>query len=378
MQVAGAEVLVAEIVRRLRESIDATVFCLDAVGALGERLQQEHVPVISLGRSPGLDLGLVRRFASELKERKIEVIHAHQYTPFFYSACANALAGKPARVIFTEHGRHYPDVVSARRRWLNRLVFRHLADEINAVCEFSARSLASVDGFVGRPIGIVANGVEVSRYGPALDRSAVRRSLGLSPERRYILTIARFHPVKDHAMLLRALASLAPVHPDVDLLLAGDGPLKQEMTELAHALGIANRVKFLGIRRDVPELLAAGDIFALTSVSEAASLTLMEAMASGLPVVVTNVGGNPELVRDGIDGILVPRGDANAAAQAFDRLLSDSARMTTLGSNGLQRARQHFEIGNTVASYAQLYSRLAGQSTRLSPAAEAVAPKGMA
>ena len=150
MQVAGAEVLVAEIARRLAAAIEPTVFCLDSLGALGAQLRAEGISVVTLGRRPGLDPGLAWRFARELRRRRIEVIHAHQYTPFFYAACANALTAFSARLIFTEHGRHYPDIVSGRRRLLNRLVFQHLADDINAVCQFSARSLAQADGFVGR------------------------------------------------------------------------------------------------------------------------------------------------------------------------------------------------------------------------------------
>jgi glycosyltransferase involved in cell wall biosynthesis len=357
MQVAGAEVLVAETIRRLEERIEPVILCLDGIGALGERLLAEGVPVVSLGRRPGRDWRLVWRLARELRDRRISVIHAHQYTPFFYSALARCLA-PGVRVILTEHGRHFPDVVSPVRRAVNRLALDHLADAVNACCGFSARALARVDGFAGRRIEVIPNGIELDRYDPAPDRAALRRSLGLDPSRRYIATVARFHPVKDHATLLRGFAQVVAQCADVDLLLAGDGPLRGELENLTRSLEMEGRVRFLGVRSDVPVLLKAADLFALTSLSEAASLTVLEAMASSLPVVVTAVGGNPEMVRDGVDGFLVPRGDAASVASTILRVLDDPVGAAAMGAAGRARVEQHYQLGQTVENYWRLYQRL--------------------
>jgi glycosyltransferase involved in cell wall biosynthesis len=361
MQVAGAEVLVAETVRRLDGRIEPTVLCLDAIGALGERLLAQGVPVVCLGRKPGRDWRLVWRTAREFRARRIEVVHAHQYTPFFYAALARAVTMRAPKVILTEHGRHYPDVVSPVRRAANRLVFDRLADAVNACCAFSGRALERVDGFSGRRIEVIENGIEVERYGAAPDRSALRRSLGLDPARRYVITVARFHPVKDHAMLLRAFAPVASIRGDVDLLLAGDGPLRADLEKQAQVLGIERRVHFLGVRSDVPALLQAADMFALTSVSEAASLTLLEAMASRLPVVVTAVGGNPEIVREGLEGLLVPRGDAAAATAAVLRLLDSPGAAAAMGAAGRARVEARYRLSGTIENYRRLYQRLCGR-----------------
>jgi N-acetyl-alpha-D-glucosaminyl L-malate synthase BshA len=359
MQVAGAEVLVAETIRRLAGQIRPTIFCLDAIGSLGERLRAEGVEVVCLHRRPGRDWRVAWRLAREVRARGIEILHAHQYTPFFYAALARLLCRKAPRLIFTEHGRHFPDRVSPLRRAANRLVFDHLADAVNAVCAFSARAVARMDGFSGERIEVIENGIEVDRYGPATDRNALRRQLGLDPARRYVANIARFHPVKDQAMLLRAFAAVAAARPDADLLLVGDGPLRPELEKQVRELGIEGRVRFLGIRSDVPDILRAIDVFALTSVSEAASLTLLEAMASAVPVVVTDVGGNPEMVRHGIEGLLVPRGDADAAAAALLRILDDSARAAEMGAAGRARVLERYQLEQTIHSYFRLYQRLA-------------------
>jgi glycosyltransferase involved in cell wall biosynthesis len=360
MQVAGAEVLVAETIRRLGTRLDPVIFCLDDIGTLGEQLQRDGVPVIAFGRRPGLDLRVAKRLAREIRQRHVEVLHAHQYTPFFYTALSRLLTPGRVHVMFTEHGRHYPDIVSSKRRLANRLVFGRLADEIHGVCRFSADSLARVDGF-RQPIDVIANGIDLSRYS-TISREQARQQLDLPQDRSFVACVARFHPVKDHAMLLRAFARVASAVPTADLLLAGDGPLRGALTAQAADLGIADRVRFLGIRHDVPQLLRAANVFALTSISEAASLTLLEAMACRLPVVVTAVGGNPEIVQHDRQGYLVPRGDDAAAADAIVRLLGDPNRAAAMGDAGYNTVAAHYRLEDTIDAY---YARYAAAAARL-------------
>jgi glycosyltransferase involved in cell wall biosynthesis len=362
MQVAGAEMLVADIIRRLRGRLAPVVFCLDAVGQLGEQMRAEGIDVVDLGRQPGLDVATARRLAREVRERRIEVMHAHQYTPFFYTALARVIARRPIHVIFTEHGRHYPDIVSGRRRLVNRLALTRLADEITGVCRFSTDSLARVDGFATGRMSVVHNGVDHHRYEQLLDPSDAKARSGVLPGRRYLLCAARFHPVKGHTMLVRAFAGVAPQVPDVDLLLAGDGPERQAIEALVGSMGVVDRVRFLGVRSDVPTLLQASDAFALTSVSEAASLTVMEAMASAVPVVTTAVGGNPELLRDGVDGLLVPRGDHVAMANALLRVLTDADARHRMGQSARARILEQFRLEQAVDAY---YGRYAAAARRL-------------
>jgi glycosyltransferase involved in cell wall biosynthesis len=359
MQVAGAEVLVRETIRRLGPAIEPTIFCLDRVGTIGEQLRAAGVPVACFDRKPGRDWGVSRRLAAEAARRRVQVLHAHQYTPFFYAALAKPFIRPTPRLILTEHGRHFPDVVGGPRRAVNRLVLDRLADEVNACIGFSARALCRTDGFRGNRIRVIQNGIDVDRYGPAADQAAHKRALGFDPDRRYVVHVARHHPVKDQPTLLRGFAVAAAEHPDVDLLMAGDGPLRNELELLAGELGLRGRVKFLGVRSDVPAVLQAADVFALTSVSEAASLTLLEAMATGLPSVVSAVGGNPEVVRDGRDGLHFPRGDWRACGRALRELLDDPGRAYFLGQSAMARARQRYKLDDTVAAYGALYRRLA-------------------
>ena len=360
MQVAGAEVLTREMVRRLAGRVVPTIFCLDAVGRIGDEMLRGGVDLVCFGRKPGRDWGVARRMAAAVRARRLDVVHAHQYTPFFYAALAKALRPGP-KLILTEHGRHYPDRVSPLRRAVNRLALDRLADAVTACCRFSAEGLSETDGFAGRRIEIVENGIEVDQYGPAADQVGLKARLGLEPTRRYVVHVARHHPVKDQPTLLRGFAAAAADLPGVDLLMVGDGPLRGELESLAVELRVPDRVKFLGIRSDIPDLMRAADVFALTSVSEAASLTLLEAMATGLPAVVTAVGGNPEIVRHEREGLLFPRGDAAGCAAAFRRLFRDTALAARLGAAGRARARERYRLDRTVEEYYRLYCRLAGR-----------------
>ena len=357
MQVAGAEVLVAETIRRLGTRLDPVIICLDDIGSIGIQFQKEGVPVLNLGRHAGLDLSVARKMSHELKSRGIEIVHAHQYTPFFYAALAMLGRKNRTHLIFTEHGRHYPDIVSWKRKLVNKYFCSRLADEIHGVCGFSARALAEKDGFPASRIEVIENGIDLARYSSTADRLELRKRLNLDPSRRYILCVARFHPVKDHETLIAAFSKVAAKLPDVDLLLAGDGPLRQTISQQCINLGIQQRVIFLGIRSDIPDLMTASDVFTLTSVSEAASLTLMEAMASKLAVVVTDVGGNPEIIRDGIDGLLAPRKDSDKLAECYIQLLSDPDKRTQFAESAYERAVERYSLDKTINEYLQRYTQ---------------------
>jgi L-malate glycosyltransferase len=361
MPVAGAEMLAAEIARRLRGEVCSIFFCLDRVGPLGEQLQSEGFEVLSLGRRPGRDWRVAWRLARAADARRVELLHAHLYSPFFYAALARQLSWMRPKVILTEHGRPYPDAIAPLRRAVNRLLLDRCAAAVNAVCRYSALGLCRNDGFRGGRIEVIDNGIDVDRYAAPPDRADLRRRLGLDPARRYVAHVARLFPVKDQATLLRAFARVAPARPDVDLLIAGDGPLRGELEKQAADSGLTGRVRFLGVRSDVPDLLRSADAFALTSVSEAASLTLIEAMAAGLPIVATDVGGNPELVRPDREALLVPRGDDGATAAALGRLLDDRELAARLGSAARARAHEKFRLERTVEAYRRLYRRLCGR-----------------
>jgi L-malate glycosyltransferase len=359
MHVAGAEVLVTQIIDRLRDQIEPTVFCLDGIGTLGEELRSGGVDVVLLGRKPGVDLALAKRYARELNDRKIALVHAHQYTPFFYTALARIRGASKTKILLTEHGRHFPDLVSAKRRWINRWLLARYADKATACCRFSADALRIKDGFPD--VEVLYNGIDLADYPAALtadERAPFRQELKLRDDLKYIACIARFHPVKDHETLVRAFHIVTQNDPSIRLLLVGSGPEQPRIEQLCQSLEIQDKVEFCGVRRDVNKILRAADVFSLTSISEAASLTLLEAMASGCPVAITDVGGNGEHVRHGVDGWLSPRQDAHSLAANLLTILENPDNARAVARSARQRVETEFRLEQSVRRYEQHYKKL--------------------
>ncbi len=354
MQVAGAERLVIQTIQRLADRLEPTVFCLDAIGTLGEQLQRDGVPVECLQRRPGgIDWRVSHQLARECRQRDIEVLHAHQYTPFFYAALARLRGACRTRLVMTEHGRHWPDVVSAKRRWINRLLLARLAHRVNACSAFSAQALARNDGFPRQSIQVIRNGIDLQGFRPS--RGPGPPDLAPLAGRRLLGMVARFHEIKNHGLLLDGLALLAETRDDVDLLLVGDGPLREHLERRTAELGLTDRVHFLGVRDDVAAILSRLDVFVLTSRCEAAPLTVLEAMASGVPVVATRVGGVPEMIRDQVDGLLVDPDRPDELALAIAHTLDDPAATDARVAHARQRVLADYTIEETVERYWESY-----------------------
>ena len=365
LKLAGAEVLAADLARRLEERYRFVFLCLDDVGPLGEQLRDDGFVVEHLRRKPGIDMTVAAGIHDAVKRHDVDLLHAHQYTPFFYAAASRRLGATPP-LIFTEHGRHYPDRRSIKRVVANRLLLRR-RDRVTAVGEFVRQALTANEGIKAKRIEVIHNGIDPQQFavdGQAEARSRVRRELGLADNQPVALQVARFHPVKDHATAVRAMAHAVQSLPDAVLLLAGEGDDQPKIELLANELGIADHVRFLGLRRDVPDLMAAADVFVLSSLSEGISVTLLEAMGCARAIAATDVGGNSEVVAHGTTGLLSPRGDATALGENLLRLLRDGALRTEMGAAGRRRLLEMFTQQRMHDAYAALYERLLTHSDR--------------
>ena len=222
---------------------------------------------------------------------------------------------------------------------------------------------------VGRAprVEVVCNAVDLERYPADIDRAAVREELGVGPHVHLMTTVATFKEQKGHRFLVEAFAAVAPRHPELELLLVGDGALAETVREQARRTGHGDRIHFLGTRRDVARLLAASDSFVLASLWEGLPLALVEAMASGLPVVASAVSGSRQVMVDGRTGWVVPPGDSGALAGAIEELLSDRARAMRFAAAARERAGR-FGAAEQAAAFDRLFrgadqrhARLAGR-----------------
>jgi glycosyltransferase involved in cell wall biosynthesis len=340
LDVGGLERLLVEFARHAdRERFELRFFSLGGRGALGDEIEALGWPVEALGLPSGFRPSLFVKLAWRLARWGADVVHTHDERPHIYGSVAGWLTR--ARRVHTRH-RGADMVATSRQRWLLRTMAR-LSHRYVCVSEASAR-LALAQGVAPRKVAVIHNGIDLSRFRPAQG----------VPEGPAVL-VARLSPEKDVPTLLRAAARVAQEEPGFRLEIAGDGPDMPALRQLAGELNLTETVRFLGVVREIPALLARANLFVLSSLTEGISLTLLEAMASGLPVVATRVGGNPEVVADGATGLLVPAGDPQALAAALVKLWRDPTARLALGQAGRRRAEEHFDIRRMVASYEECY-----------------------
>jgi len=358
----GVEQLVYEMsLAHLRDMAPA-VLCLDHEGPLAHELRARHVPVYHTRRRKGIDLAQIPRIAKIIRSLKPQIIHCHQYTPFFYGALASSCAGT-GEILFTEHGRHFPDNVSSQRRLFNRFLMRKAA-RVTAVCEFTRNCLVRNEGVPAQRIEIIYNGVDVSRFENISDKYQARRRLGLPNDPALIVQVGSFRAVKDQPTAIRAFATAQNANGPAMLAFVGNGSELPRCRLLANSLGLDGSIRFLGLRSDVPEILAAADIMLMTSLSEAHSLSLLEAMASRLPVVATAVGGIPETVVHNQTGLLAPPQDPPALAQCLGTLLRRPQLRAQMGQAGYERVRKRFQRSEMHGRYLEIYRDLARRGAR--------------
>jgi glycosyltransferase involved in cell wall biosynthesis len=355
--VGGAEVLAARLARRLGDAIRFVFVCLDELGTIGQELRNEGFPVRVLERRPGLDWRCARRLADVVRRERVDLLHTHQYTPFFYGAAARLPYRRPS-LLFTEHGRHQPDYPRPKRILANRLLLGR-RDRVVGVGEAVRQALITNEGLPGERVAVIHNGIDLSPFtAGSYDREEVRRELGVGPDDLVVIQVARLDPLKDHATAVRIMARVAGRRPEARLVFVGEGPELGSIRELVRGHGLEGSVRLLGLRKDVPRLLAAADLSLLTSVSEGIPLTVIEAMAAGLPVVCTRVGGVGEVVEDGREGLLAEAGDDDGLAEHLLRLAANPEERARMGRLGRQRATAVFSEARMHSRYLDLYQEM--------------------
>jgi glycosyltransferase involved in cell wall biosynthesis len=341
LDTGGMERLLVEFARHAdRASFEPCFVAIGPSGAVAEELAACGWDVTALAEPPGLRPTIVYRLARLFHDRRVDVVHTHNTKPLLYAGPAARLAGVRG-VVHTRHGRRH----GASRR--QALAFRwaaRCADHVVGVSDDTGR-LCRGEGVDPRVVRTVPNGIDLERFPVA----------GPDPSGPAVF-VGRLVADKGVATLLRAARAVAAVRPAFRLAIAGAGPCEAELRGLAADLGIAGGVvDFLGEVRDVSGLLGRASLFVLPSLTEGMPLTVLEAMARGLPVVATSVGGTPEAVADGETGLLVPPGDATALAGALLRVHADPEGARRMGLAGRRRAEVRFDVRRMVSEYEALY-----------------------
>ncbi len=358
----GMERIALSVINRTRDRYRHAVICLAGYGALRDEIADASVPCLSLDKRPGKDPGCYFRLWRALRLLKPDLVQTYNIGALD-AAPTIRLAGV-RRIVHAEHGR---DVTDPRgdnakylrlRRWMAPLIARFVAVSRDLQLWLIDRAGIRADKVI-----CIANGIDAAAF--ATPRTALRRRPLLGgfapPDTLLIGNVARLDKVKDQAGLLAAfklLCEQAGQETACRLIIVGEGPEHAELQRRIEQLGLTQRVRLLGNRSDVAELLVECDVFVLSSIAEGMPVTLMEAMASGLPVVATEVGGVASVVEHGVTGTLVPAGDPRALAEALGGYMADEALRLRHGEAGRARVTADFSLSAMLSAYTALYDSL--------------------
>lgn len=312
---------------------DCQVVCLFEAGSLARELEDAGVPVVACAKRDGADLRATLRMRRAFASQRTEVLHSHNGIAHYYATLA-ALGLGVGRVVNTRHGMGCVNPQS-RREWLFRQAMRR-TDLAVAVSEAAGRRLVELGSAPARKLRIIPNGIHTGpfRERTDADRERLARSLGLPPGTPLVGFVGRLNWAKDLEAMVAAFALVHARRADAALVLVGEGEERAAVEAAIGRAGIGHRVFLLGDRSDVAELLPAFSMFAMSSVSEGYSIALLEACACALPIVATSVGGNAEIVADGLSGFVVPERDPKALSAGILRLLEDPGRAAEMGRAG--------------------------------------------
>jgi sugar transferase (PEP-CTERM/EpsH1 system associated) len=351
-------------VDRFRHAIVA----LDGIGEdFRRRLHRPDVPVLSIGKRPGKDLPSYYRMWRTLRRLQPDIVHTRNLGTLDMQLAA-AAAGVRRRV----HGEHGwspadPQGLDPRNLRLRRLL-RSLPRGYVAMSRDIARWLEKSIGVPAARIHQLYSGVDTGRFrpeGPVPADLPWSRDPGAGAPPVILGSVGRFDPIKNHAGLLRAFRAILDRHPEwrgrLRLIIAGDGPLRGDLAALARELGLEDSAWLPGARSDVPELMRAMDVFVLPSINEGISNTILEAMATGRPVVAGRAGGNPELVVDGLTGALYDQGDPNGLATAVEQYVQQADLRQSHGEAGRRRVIEQFSLDAMVTRYGEFYDDVLGR-----------------
>lgn len=324
-------------------------------GPLADAFRARGIDVQRVAKRPGFDVTLPLRLAALFRGRRVGVVHTHNRQPLIYGAPAGKLAG--AKVVHTRHG---PGRGTRRARWLWRGAGR-LLDAYVAVSPELAELARELRDCVDGKLSVIENGIDVSTFGGAAgERAAARAELGIPEDAWVVGSVGRLALEKDYPLLVRAAAPL--LGPRARLLMVGDGGEAGAIRAEIAARGVAPFVIMAGVRHDVPRWLAAMDAFAISSRVEGLPLCALEALAAGLPVVATAVGGLPGLLEDGVTGLLVPAGDDQALGRALASLRDDPGLARAIGERGRAHVRRLYARDVMVRRYLDLYASVGARS----------------
>ncbi len=351
----GAErVIETQILGTDRSRYEILVCSITGGGDLIDRMANAGARVFLLGKRRRGDFTTITKLANLINVERVDILHLHNSPGMFWGTLARSFSGRRVPIVRTEHNPYLPAVMPPLFRMLYpRLTKR--ARRVICVSEVVRRSFAEAfpglaDRFVELP-----NGIRMQDYEKLPPRHECRAQFHLAPGERLIGTVGRMSPVKNHKLLIEAFARVREKVPDVNLAIIGEGELRSKLADYAADLGVSEYVSLVKETKQIDHFYGAIDVFVLSSDSEGMPLTLLEALASGVPVVATEVGGIPEVVESGKTGYLVPKGSAEFLAKRIVEILQEPAKAQAMAIAGRAMVRERFPAEKMVAGVEKIY-----------------------
>ncbi len=353
LNLGGAEQVMATLVDLLPKQRYYPIVCSLENGMVADQLKKNGIEVMILPKHRPYDLIFLLKLVWLIRKSKIKLIHSNLLISNIYGWMAARLSRIP--MVITIHGKSF-------MHWkYGNKVFRFVAKHSNKIIAVSnnikeeviKRLTLPTDNFIS-----IYNGVDLGRFQHKTSSETLKVSLNINSSDPIVGSVGGLRPVKDYQSLLKSFPIVLRKFPKTKFILVGDGPLKKSLKLEVKSLKLENNVLFLGWRTDIPELLAIFDIFALSSKTEGISISILEAMASRLPVIATNVGGNQEVVEDGKTGFLVSQGDFQSLANAIIKLLKDKQLREAMGINSKRRVEEKFSLRTFIDKHIEVYDTL--------------------
>ena len=326
-----------------------SLVCSFEKGPLASAFETQGIEPIIMEKRYSCDLILLFKLLRLIQEKRIHLIHCRLLFATIYGGICASLLRIP--FVVSIHGK---SIFELKRGITSLRMAERYARKIIAVSKSLKDELTEIFGLKPEKITVIHNGVDFNKYSNCV--SAVSKTkLGIKSSDYVIGSVGTLRSVKGYEYLLLSVPKVLQIFPNTKFVIAGDGPLKEELQKLACELNIQHDVIFLGYRKDIPDVLSAFDIFVLPSLTEGSPNALLEAMASSKPVIATKVGGIPEIILDGTTGVLVPSKNSAKLSVAILDLLEDENKRIAMGNAGFERVKEHFSPEATARKYEQVY-----------------------
>jgi len=365
----GLENLIVQLSQSMQCSkFNIQVLCLNSFDPyFKNKLTTHGIKVHFINKRHKFDLSFMFRFSSFLRKEKIDIIHVHGGC-YFYAAICGKLA-RVNKIIYTAHGM---PIMNGLQISIEDTIFSIFVDRIVAVSEEIRNDFRSRWPFFRNKITLIINGVNTEVFKPnynAAEIKAIKKRFNI-PEKKIIIgTVGRLAKEKNYSMLIRAFNKCVTKNGSIaHLVFVGDGRQSHDLKELVTTLGLCPQVSFLGLQYDINNILPAMDVFALSSITEGTSISLLEAQACGIPAVVTNIGGNSNIIKHGYNGFLCDLDDYSDMARKFNMIIRDRELAKQMHFNALKTISTRFTFSTMANAYEELYLNLIASKNNYYPA----------